>query len=48
VKLVQKWNISVNDITYEIDVSGFASVQYVLQVLGGDGELIEVERFVKI
>ena len=47
-ELVQKWDISVNDITYEIDVSGFASGQYVLQVLNGDGKLIEVERFVKI
>ena len=47
-QLVQKWDITVNDVTYEIDVSGFASGQYVLQVLDGDGVLIEVERFVKI
>jgi hypothetical protein len=47
-ELVQKWDIGVNDITYEIDVSEFASGQYVLQVLDGDGVLVEVERFVKI
>ena len=47
-QLVQKWEITTNDITYEIDVSGFASGHYVLQVLDGDGNLIEVERFVKI
>ena len=47
-QLVQKWSITTNDITYEIDVSGFASGQYVLQVLDGDGVEVETERFVKI
>ncbi len=44
---VHKWDIKVNDITYEIDISDFAAGQYILQVLNADGNLIEVERFVK-
>lgn len=44
---VHKWDIKVNDITYEIDISDFAAGQYILQVLDADGKLIEVERFVK-
>ena len=30
---VHKWDIKVNDITYEIDISNFAAGQYILQVL---------------
>lgn len=44
---VHKWDIKVNDITYEIDISDFAAGQYILQVLDADGKLIEVEQFVK-
>jgi hypothetical protein len=47
-QLVQKWEITENDVTYEIDVSQFAAGTYLLKVANHLGEVIRTERFVKI
>ncbi len=47
-QLVQKWEITENDVTYEIDVSQFAAGTYILKVANHLGEVIRTERFVKI
>jgi hypothetical protein len=47
-QLVQKWEITENDVTYEIDVSQFAAGTYILKVANHLGEIIRTERFVKI
>lgn len=47
-QLVQKWEITENDVTYEIDVSQFAAGTYILKVANHLGETIRMERFVKI
>ncbi|MCC7453926.1 MAG: T9SS type A sorting domain-containing protein [Crocinitomix sp.] len=47
-QLVQKWEITENDVTYEIDVSQFAAGTYLLKVANHLGETIRTERFVKI
>lgn len=47
-QLVQKWEITENDVTYEIDVSQFAAGTYILKVAHHLGETIRTERFVKI
>lgn len=47
-QLVQKWEITENDVTYEIDVSQFAAGTYILKVANHLGETIRTERFVKI
>jgi hypothetical protein len=47
-QLVQKWEITENDVTYEIDVSQFAAGTYILKVANHIGETIRTERFVKI
>jgi hypothetical protein len=47
-QLVQKWEITENDVTYEIDVSQFAAGTYILKVANHLGETIRAERFVKI
>ncbi len=47
-QLVQKWEITENDVTYEIDVSQFAAGTYILKVATHLGEVIRTERFVKV
>ncbi|NOQ75429.1 MAG: T9SS type A sorting domain-containing protein [Crocinitomix sp.] len=46
-QMVQKWEITANDITYEVDVSQLAVGSYILKVFNMLGEAIEVDRFVK-
>jgi hypothetical protein len=47
-QLVQKWEITENDVTYEIDVSQFAAGTYLLKVANHLGEVLRIERFVKV
>jgi len=47
-EVVQKWEISANDITYDIDVSQLAAGNYFLRVFNMLGEPLQTERFVKV
>ena len=47
-QVVQKWDIPINDVTFEIDVANFASGKYILHVTDLDGEEIQRETFIKI
>lgn len=47
-ELVQKWEITENDITYDIDVSQLASGNYYLRVINMLGEVVQTEKFVKV
>ncbi len=46
-QMVQRWEITENDITYEVDVSQLASGTYIIKVFNMFGEALETERFVK-
>ncbi len=47
-EVVQKWEITENDITYDIDISQLPAGNYYLRVINMLGEPLQTERFVKI